>query len=81
MHRTGGKDAEALAATGMASGALSPGAVAEAVIDGLASEQFLILPHPEVATYMQRRASDYDRWLAGMTKLRARMNLEVAGSP
>ena len=80
MHRTGGNDAEALAVTGMASGVLSPDAVAQAVIDGLASEQFLILPHPEVAIYMQRKSSDYDRWLAGMTKLRARMSLEAAGS-
>jgi hypothetical protein len=64
----------------MASGVLSPDAVAQAVIDGLASEQFLILPHPEVAIYMQRKSSDYDRWLAGMTKLRARMSLEAAGS-
>lgn len=55
-------------------GVLSPADVAEAVVAGLDAERFLILPHPQVATYMRRKADDYDRWLAGMRKLRARMN-------
>lgn len=50
---------------------LEPEEVAEAVVDGLSAEQFLILPHPEVADYFQRKASDYDRWLAGMRRLQA----------
>ncbi|HUQ91655.1 MAG TPA: SDR family oxidoreductase [Bryobacteraceae bacterium] len=53
-------------------GAISAGEVADAVIAGLADERFLILPHPEVATYFQRKASDYDRWLRGMRRLKAR---------
>jgi NAD(P)-dependent dehydrogenase (short-subunit alcohol dehydrogenase family) len=53
-------------------GVLSPQDVAEAVVAGLASEQFLILPHPEVATYRERKTADYDRWLGGMRKLRRR---------
>ncbi|MBI4884674.1 MAG: SDR family oxidoreductase [Actinobacteria bacterium] len=52
---------------------LEPDEVAEAVIAGIQSEQFLILPHPEVLTYLQRKTGDYDRWLAGMRKLQARM--------
>ncbi len=55
-------------------GVLSPADVAEAVVAGLDVEHFLILSHPQVATYMRRKADDYDRWLAGMRKLRARMN-------
>jgi NAD(P)-dependent dehydrogenase (short-subunit alcohol dehydrogenase family) len=47
--------------------------VAEAVVQGLAEERFLILPHPEVATYFERKAADYDRWLAGMRRLQARV--------
>ncbi len=43
------------------------------MIEGLAQESFLILPHPEVATYERRRAEDRDRWLGGMRRLRARL--------
>jgi len=51
--------------------ALDPDRVAEDVVEGLAAERFLILPHPEVAEYFRRKAGDYDRWLRGMRKLRA----------
>ena len=53
-------------------GMLEPDAVADAVVAGLDTEQFLILPHPEVAEYFRRKATDYDRWLAGMRRLQAR---------
>jgi NAD(P)-dependent dehydrogenase (short-subunit alcohol dehydrogenase family) len=54
-------------------GVLSPDEVAESVVQGLAAESFLILPHPVVLTYMQRKAGDYDRWLGGMRRLRGKM--------
>ena len=57
----------------VAQGLLEPEDVAEAVVQGLRAETFLILPHPEVLTYFQRKAGDYDRWLAGMRKLQARL--------
>ena len=50
---------------------LEPEQVADAVVDGLRDERFLILPHPEVGEYFQRKAADYDRWLAGMRRLQA----------
>lgn len=53
-------------------GVLTAEQVADAVIDGLAAEQFLILPHGEVANYRQMKADNYDRWLGGMRKLRRR---------
>ena len=53
--------------------ALEPDQVAESVIQGIHDEQFLILPHPEVAVYFSRRAADYDRWLRGMRRLRANL--------
>ncbi len=56
----------------MLSGAISPEALAETVVQGLAEENFLILPHPEVAEYFRRKATNYDRWIAGMRRLRAR---------
>jgi NAD(P)-dependent dehydrogenase (short-subunit alcohol dehydrogenase family) len=54
-------------------GIISPEQVAESVMDGLEAERFLILPHPAVAGYMQRKSADYDRWLAGMSKFRRKL--------
>jgi NAD(P)-dependent dehydrogenase (short-subunit alcohol dehydrogenase family) len=48
---------------------LSPERVADAVVEGLADERFLILPHPEVAQYWYGKAMDTQRWLAGMRRL------------
>jgi NAD(P)-dependent dehydrogenase (short-subunit alcohol dehydrogenase family) len=45
--------------------------VADAAVRGMEDERFLILPHPEVAEYFQRKANDYDRWLRGMRRLQA----------
>jgi len=50
---------------------LEPEEVAEIVVRGVDSERFLILPHPEVLTFFQRKAMDYDRWLAGMRRLQS----------
>lgn len=53
-----------------ASGAIvSPEYVAQCVIEGLADERFLILPHPEVAEYFRRKVDDHARWLNGMSRL------------
>jgi NAD(P)-dependent dehydrogenase (short-subunit alcohol dehydrogenase family) len=52
---------------------LEPEEVAEAVVKGLAREEFLILPHPAVREYYRRRADDTDRWLRGMQRLRDRL--------
>ena len=53
-------------------GVIEPEQVAQAVVEGLADERFLILPHPQVAEYVRRKAADYDRWLAGMRRLQRR---------
>jgi NAD(P)-dependent dehydrogenase (short-subunit alcohol dehydrogenase family) len=50
---------------------LEPEQVADATVEAIDEERFLILPHPEVADYMRRRGSDHARWLAGMRKLQA----------
>ncbi|HET6952874.1 MAG TPA: SDR family oxidoreductase [Acidimicrobiales bacterium] len=61
------------ASTARRDGVLPPEDVAAAVVAGLAKEEFLILPHPEVATYEQRRAGDRERWLRGMRRMQAAM--------
>lgn len=55
----------------LTAGALEPEQVADIVVEGIRDEKFLILPHPEVAQYFNRKAQDYDRWLRGMRRLRA----------
>jgi len=54
-------------------GVLEPEVLAEAVVEGLREECFLILPHPEVLSYMQRKTADYDRWLGGMNRMVQRL--------
>lgn len=51
--------------------AVEPEQVAEDVVKGLDEETFLILPHPEVAEFFTRKATEYDRWLRGMRRLQA----------
>ncbi len=47
--------------------------VAKAVMDGVASDRFLILPHPQVADYTKLRAADHEKWIAGMQALRGKV--------
>ena len=54
-------------------GALTAEAVAQCALQGLREERFLILPHEEVLTFWQRKAQDYERWLRGMRRLRAKV--------
>lgn len=50
-------------------GMLEPEPVAEACVQAIREEQFLVLPHPEVLGYMRKKAENYDRWIGGMRKL------------
>ena len=63
------------ASSGQASqdGILEPEDVAQMVVDTIRNENFLLLPHEQVATYMQRKAGDPDRWIAGMQRFHARL--------
>jgi NAD(P)-dependent dehydrogenase (short-subunit alcohol dehydrogenase family) len=58
--------------------ALEPSDVADAVVKALDEERFLVLPHPEVAEYFSRKATDYDRWLRGMRRLQASFTARVS---
>jgi NAD(P)-dependent dehydrogenase (short-subunit alcohol dehydrogenase family) len=71
--RTPMLEAAAAGSAGMrsmqASGAvLEPEEAAESVLQGIREERFLILTHPEVARYMQHKATDPERWLEGMRR-------------
>ena len=50
-------------------GMMEPEVLCDSVVETLRNEQFLVLPHPEVLTYMQRKSGDYDRWIKGMRRL------------
>lgn len=65
----GGTVSSAEAGAAAVMGIIEPEKVADVVVEGLRDERFLLLPHPEVATFEQRRAADRDRWLAGMRRL------------
>lgn len=53
-------------------GALEPSQVADAVVESFVDDRFLVLPHAKVADYYANRATQTDRWLAGMNRLQQR---------
>ncbi len=57
----------------LADAAIEPEQVADALLAGMASGEFLILPHPEVRGYYQGRAGDTDKWLRGMNRMQQRI--------
>lgn len=62
---------------GDSSSLLKPEDVAEAVVEGLERESFLILPHPDVARFIAFKSTNYDKWLDVMRDLRGRILDEV----
>lgn len=52
-------------------GALEPEQVADDVIKAMDEERFLVLPHAEVSKYFLNKATDYDRWIRNMRKMRS----------
>ena len=60
-------------------GVLSSDEVADCVVAAMREERFWVLPHPEVADYVKRKAGDVDRWLGGMRRWQARMFPEGSG--
>jgi NAD(P)-dependent dehydrogenase (short-subunit alcohol dehydrogenase family) len=62
----------------LAGAAIEPEQVGEALWQGLADGRFLVLPHPEVRSYYELRASDTDKWLRGMNRLQQRIEDQEA---
>jgi NAD(P)-dependent dehydrogenase (short-subunit alcohol dehydrogenase family) len=48
---------------------LEPSVVADEVLAAIRDNRFLVLPHPQVASFEQAKVADRDRWLAGMRRL------------
>lgn len=59
-----------------ADGAFTPEQVAEATLEAMGAGRFMVLPHPEAGDYYRHRATDPDRWLAGMNKLQCYLETE-----
>jgi NAD(P)-dependent dehydrogenase (short-subunit alcohol dehydrogenase family) len=62
----------------LAQDAIEPEQVAGALLAGMETGRFLILPHPQVREYYSLRASDTDRWLRGMNRLQQRIEEEIS---
>ena len=73
LNRPGSDVPDAGARQAGQDGVLEPEEAAAACIEAMKEERFLVLPHPEVETYFQRKANDYDRWLRGMRRFRERI--------
>jgi short-subunit dehydrogenase len=66
------QDQGTMAASG--DGMMEPDQLADIVVEHLSRDAFLILTHEEVKVYMQRKSSDYDRWIAGMNRLQQKLS-------
>ena len=53
-------------------GMITADACAEALMESIARNEFLCLPHKEVKKYVRRKADDTNRWISGMQRLQAR---------
>ncbi len=73
MLRGGGEGDAAKAAAVIGGGdVLSAKDAAQRILDGLSEDLFLILTHPDMQPFMVGKAENPQRWIRGMTKLKAR---------
>src|SRR6185312_5404817 len=52
---------------------LEPDEVAALTLDAMRENRFMVLPHPEVLDMYRQKGTDYDGWIAGMRRYRARL--------
>ena len=67
-------DTVAQSAVTSAGTVLEPGDVARIAIQGIKDDKFLILPHPEVAGFMVKKASDIETWLSQMIRISEKLS-------
>ena len=54
--------------------------MAEACVQAIRDEVFLVLPHPEVLGYMRAKTDAYDRWIGDMRKLNQKFGVFEASN-
>jgi hypothetical protein len=62
------------AAVTNAGAVIDPDTVAALVVQAIADQTFLVLPHPEVLTMYQQKGADYARWIAGMRRYKSTLS-------
>ena len=68
-NMTKGREKDVAALDGM----LEPDFLVKKIQEGIDKKQFLILPHPEVQNYIEKKSSNYDRWISGMARLKKKI--------
>ncbi len=68
-NMTKGREKDVAALDGM----LEPETVVDKIEEGIDEKKFLILPHPEVMDYVQKKSKDYDKWISGMARLKQKL--------
>jgi NAD(P)-dependent dehydrogenase (short-subunit alcohol dehydrogenase family) len=53
---------------------ITPDEAAAALVAGIEADTFLILSHPELRTYQERKVADPERWLKGMQRFQAQID-------
>ena len=71
QNRVAGDELDLEGGVAAGDGVKTSAEVAQACIDTIRAERFHVLPHPEVATYTERKATDVDRWLSGMRRFQS----------
>ena len=68
-NMTKGREKDVAALDGM----LEPDFLVEKIQEGIDKKQFLILPHPEVQNYIEKKSTYYDKWISGMARLKQKI--------
>ena len=68
-NMTIGREKDVAALDGM----LEPDFLVEKIQEGIDKKQFLILPHPEVQNYIEKKSTYYDKWISGMARLKQKI--------
>ena len=68
-NMTKGREKDVAALDGM----LEPDFLVEKIQEGIDNKQFLILPHSEVQNYIEKKSSNYDKWINGMARLKQKI--------